>query len=57
MEGGRRCVRVRQIPPVIDLDEDDDEIDILHWRLTVEVACGAMPTAVAAQVTFLARFY
>ena len=46
-----------QIPPVISLDEDDEEIDILHGRLTGEVARGAMPTAVAAQVTLLARFY
>ncbi|MGD0286206.1 MAG: PhoU domain-containing protein [Acidimicrobiales bacterium] len=46
-----------QISPVINLDEDDEEIDILHERLTGEVARGAMPTAVAAQVTLLARFY
>ncbi|MGA2805984.1 MAG: PhoU domain-containing protein [Acidimicrobiales bacterium] len=46
-----------QIPPVIDLDEDDEEIDILHERLTGEVARGEMPSAVAAQVTLLARFY
>ena len=46
-----------QISPVINLDEDDEEIDILHERLTGEVARGTMPTAVAAQVTLLARFY
>ena len=46
-----------QIPPAISLDEDDEEIDILHERLTGEVARGQMPTAVAAQVTLLARFY
>ena len=46
-----------QVPPVITLDEDDEEIDILHERLTGEVARRAMPTAVAAQVTLLARFY
>jgi phosphate transport system protein len=46
-----------QIPQVITLDEEDEEIDILHERLTGEVARGAMPTAVAAQVTLLARFY
>jgi len=45
------------VPPVITLDEEDEEIDILHGRLTGEVARGAMPTAVAAQVTLLARFY
>ena len=39
------------------LDEEDEEIDILHERLTGEVARGSMPTAVAAQVTLLARFY
>jgi phosphate transport system protein len=46
-----------QVLPAISLDEDDEEIDILHERLTVEVARGAMPAAVAAQVTLLARFY
>ena len=46
-----------ETPVVIDLDEDDEEIDILHERLTGEVARGTMPTAVAAQVTLLARFY
>ncbi len=46
-----------QVPPAINLDEDDEEIDILHERLTGEVARGQMPSAVAAQVTLLARFY
>ena len=46
-----------QAPSVINLDEDDEEIDILHERLTGEVARGQMPSAVAAQVTLLARFY
>ena len=46
-----------QVLPAISLDEDDEEIDILHERLTVEVTRGAIPTAVAAQVTLLARFY
>ena len=46
-----------QIPPLSTLDEDDEEIDILHERLTGEVARGGMTTAVAAQVTLLARFY
>jgi len=45
------------VAPSIDLDEDDEEIDILHERLTGEVARGTMPSAVAAQVTLLARFY
>ena len=40
-----------------DLAEADEEIDILHERLTREIAAEAMPTAVAAQVTLLARFY
>ncbi len=40
-----------------DLAEDDEEIDILHQRLTNEIAAEAMPTPVAAQVTLLARFY
>ena len=41
----------------VALSEDDEEIDILHERLTQEVAAGTMPTAVGAQVTLLARFY
>jgi len=39
------------------LSEDDEEIDILHDRLTGEVAAGAMSTSIGAQVTLLARFY
>jgi phosphate transport system protein len=39
------------------LAEDDEEIDILHDRLTGEIAAGSMPTAIGAQVTLLARFY
>ena len=32
-------------------------MDILHGRLTQEVAAEQMPVAIAAQVTLLARFY
>ena len=39
------------------LDEADEEIDILHDRLTVEVAAESMPTAVASEVTLIGRFY
>jgi phosphate transport system protein len=39
------------------LAEADEEIDILHDRLTREIAAESMPTAVGAQVTLLARFY
>ena len=39
------------------LSEDDEEIDILHDRLTGEVAAGTMPSPIGAQVTLLARFY
>jgi phosphate transport system protein len=39
------------------LDEADEEIDILHERLTREIAAESMPTAIGAQVTLLARFY
>jgi phosphate transport system protein len=45
------------IQPALALEEADEEIDILHERLTAEVAREVMPTAVAAQVTLLARFY
>ena len=40
-----------------ELDEADDEMDVLHERLSNEVAGGAMDSAVGAQVTLLARFY
>jgi phosphate transport system protein len=39
------------------LVEADEEMDVLHVSLTEEVAAEGMPTAVAAQVTLLARFY
>lgn len=41
----------------LELHETDDELDILHDRLTSEVSGGAMPPAISAQVTLLARFY
>jgi phosphate transport system protein len=40
-----------------ELAEADEEIDILHDRLTGEIAAETMPTAIGAQVTLLARFY
>jgi phosphate transport system protein len=39
------------------IDEADDGLDVLHERLTAEVATGGMSAAVAAQVTLLSRFY
>jgi phosphate transport system protein len=39
------------------LARDDEEIDLLHDRLMDEISTEAMPTAIAAQVTLLARFY
>ena len=41
----------------VELDDADDELDVLHEQLTNEVAGGAMPPSVAAQVTLLSRFY
>lgn len=41
----------------ISLDEADEELDILHDRLTSEVAAGSMAPSASAQVTLLARFY
>jgi phosphate transport system protein len=41
----------------VELDEADEELDVLHERLTNEVASGAMSAPVAAQVTLLSRFY
>ena len=40
----------------IEIDEGQ-ELDVLHERLTDEVAAGTMTPAVAAQVTLLSRFY
>ena len=40
-----------------DLAEDDEELDLLHDRLTGEIARGEMSPQVASQVTLLARFY
>lgn len=39
------------------LEEADEELDVLHDRLTGEVAGEAMSMPVGAQVTLLARFY
>jgi phosphate transport system protein len=39
------------------LEEDDEEMDILHDRLTAEIATESMSVAIGAQVTLLARFY
>jgi phosphate transport system protein len=39
------------------LDEEDEEMNVLHASLTNEVEAEGMPTAVATQVTLLARFY
>jgi phosphate transport system protein len=41
----------------LELHEEDEELDILHDRLTGEIAKGDMQTAVTAQVTLIARFY
>lgn len=41
----------------IELHEADEELDILHDRLTAEVAHGAMEPSVVSQVTLVARFY
>ena len=39
------------------VDEADEEIDILHDRLTQEVAAGTMPANVVGDVILLGRFY
>lgn len=41
----------------LELHETDEELDILHDRLTTEVARGVMPPPVGAQLTLVARFY
>jgi phosphate transport system protein len=37
--------------------EDDEELDLLHQRITNEVNAESMPVPVGAQVTLIARFY
>jgi phosphate transport system protein len=41
----------------VSVDEADEEMDILHERLSGEIAAGAMPPRIAAEVALLARFY
>jgi phosphate transport system protein len=41
----------------LELHEEDEELDILHDRLTNEIAKGEMATSVSAQVTLISRFY
>jgi phosphate transport system protein len=41
----------------LELAEEDEELDILHDRLTSEIAQADMPTHVTAQVTLISRFY
>jgi phosphate transport system protein len=41
----------------LELQEEDEELDILHERLTNEIAKGEMPTGVTVQVTLISRFY
>jgi phosphate transport system protein len=41
----------------VELDEADEELDVLHDELTLEVARGLMPTASALQLVLVARFY
>jgi phosphate transport system protein len=41
----------------LELAEEDEELDILHDRLTTEVNRGEMSATMAAQVTLIARFY
>jgi phosphate transport system protein len=39
------------------LEEIDEEIDILHDRLTIEVAAETMTADIASEVTLIGRFY
>ena len=41
----------------LELHEADEELDILHDRLTSEIGKADMATGVTAQVTLIARFY
>ena len=41
----------------LELHEEDEELDLLHDRLTDEINKGEMPIAVASQLTLISRFY
>ncbi len=41
----------------LELHEADEELNILHNRLTTEIGRGGMATTVTAQVTLISRFY
>jgi phosphate transport system protein len=41
----------------LELAEEDEELDILHGRLTSEIEKADMPTNVVAQMTLISRFY
>jgi phosphate transport system protein len=41
----------------LELAEEDEELDILHGRLTSEIEKADMPTNVIAQMTLISRFY
>lgn len=41
----------------LEMAEEDEELDILHDRLTAEIAKADMPTNITAQVTLISRFY
>ena len=57
MWGAAAVVYDRGSATAIEIDEVDEELDVLHERLTDEVAAGTMTPAVVAQVTLLSRFY
>lgn len=42
---------------MLELHEEDEELDLLHDRLTSEINEGEMPATVTAQVTLISRFY
>ncbi len=46
-----------RISQAASLDEDDEELDILHERLLREIDQGRMSPAAAAQLTLVGRFY
>ena len=57
MAGGRCLLRRKGQRASLDLEAEDEELDILHDRLSNEIARGEMPMLVAAQVTLVSRFY
>ena len=57
MAGSGASTYIQKDAASLDLEAEDEELDILHDRLSNEIAKGQMPMSVVAQVTLVSRFY